>query len=136
MTTSTSWAPQPKLVALGWVSAAVAAVFSLVTDDRPGQVLLSLAALLVLLAAAHGTFTRPRLSVDPTGLTVRRISGGRHFTWDEVTVRVVRTRRLGRDVATLEIDGADDLIVLGRLELGADPEDVADALHQIRMERS
>jgi hypothetical protein len=127
-----SWAPQPKLVALGWVLAAVAGVFALVTGDRPGQVLLAMAAVVLLLAAAHGTFTRPRLHADPTGLTVRGLSGRRHFRWNDVTVRVVRTRRLGRDVATLEIDGEDDLVVLGYLELGADPEDVADALHRLR----
>lgn len=132
MTTSTSWAPQPKLVALGWVLAAAVGVFALVTDDRPGQVLLALAAVVLVLTAAHGTVTRPRLHADPAGLTVRRLSGRRHFTWEDVTVRVVRTRRLGRDVATLEIDGEDDLVVLGRLELGADPEDVAEALRSLR----
>ena len=51
-------------------------------------------------------------------------------------MRLVRTRRLGRDTATLEVD-ADNaeppaLVVLGRLDLGADPEDVVDELLALR----
>jgi hypothetical protein len=45
---------------------------------------------------------------------------------------VGRTRRLGRQVSTLELDAEDDLVVLGWLDLGVAPEDVADALRDLR----
>jgi hypothetical protein len=43
---------------------------------------------------------------------------------------VLRTRRLGRETSVLEIDtrsaaGTERLLVFGRLDLGADPEEVA-----------
>jgi hypothetical protein len=53
-----------------------------------------------------------------------------------VNVRLVRTRRLGREVATIEVDAENaeppDLVVLGRFDLGADPEDVVDELLALR----
>jgi hypothetical protein len=56
--------------------------------------------------------------------------GTRHVPWPFVErVHVVRHRRFGRDVALLEIDatsatGAEQLMVFGRFDLGADPLDV------------
>jgi hypothetical protein len=52
-------------------------------------------------------------------------------------VRVRRTRRLGVSSSALELDtaaGTDDtgvLVLLGRRDLGADPEDVARALRAL-----
>jgi hypothetical protein len=52
-------------------------------------------------------------------------------------VRVLHLRRFGRDTALLEVDlvtadGDEQLIVFGRLDLGDDPEDVADAVRAAR----
>jgi hypothetical protein len=52
-------------------------------------------------------------------------------------VRVLRVRRLGRDSSLLEIDtqnadGDEHLLVFGRLDLDADPEDVAVGLLELR----
>ena len=57
-----------------------------------------------------------------------------------IDVSLSRYRRFGRQVALLEIDGEDDdgmerLAVLGRLDLGADPEDVIVVLRQRRPRR-
>jgi hypothetical protein len=67
---------------------------------------------------------------------VRGLTGSRHWSWAEVNVRLAHTRRLGRDVAAVEVD-ADNaevpaLVILGRLDLGADPEDVVAALLELR----
>jgi hypothetical protein len=48
-------------------------------------------------------------------------------------VRIVRTRRLGRESSLLEIDtmradGTEQLLLFGRLDLAADPEDVLPVL--------
>lgn len=134
--TARTWAPKIELAALAWALAVAAALFAVFTDDPPGRVLLTAAALVLALAGLFGVVVRPRLAADPRGVTVRGLTGSRTWTWAEVNVRLVRTRRLGRDVATVEFD-ADNaeepaLVVLGRLDLGTDPEDVVDALLELR----
>ena len=98
--------------------------------------LLGAVALLLGFAGVYTAVARPRLAADQDGITVRGLTGARSWRWAEVNVRLVRTRRLGRDAATLEVD-ADNaeqpaLIVLGRLDLGADPEDVVEELLALR----
>lgn len=121
---------------LTWVLAVVTAVWAVFVGDPPGRVLLGAVALLLAVAGVFTTVARPRLAADQQGLTVRGLTGTRRWTWAEVNVRLVRTRRLGRDVATVEIDAenADPpaLVVLGRMDLGVDPEDVVDELLALR----
>jgi hypothetical protein len=131
-----TWAPKVEIMVLAWVLAVAAAGWAVFSDDPPGRVLLGVVALLLALAAVFTTVARPRLAADHTGVTVRGLTGARHWPWAEVNVRLVRTRRLGRDASTLEVD-ADNaeppaLVVLGRLDLGADPEDVVDELLALR----
>lgn len=131
-----TWAPQPAIVAVAWVLAAVAAAWAAFSDDPPGRVLLGAVALLLALAGLFGAVARPRLTADHDGVAVRGLTGTRRWTWAEVNVRVVRTRRLGRDASTLEVDAENAeppaLVVLTRLDLGADPEDVVEALLELR----
>lgn len=134
--TAHSWAPKAELAVLAWVLAAIAAAWAWLTDDPPGRLLLGAVALMMAFAGLFAVVVRPRLAADPEGLTVRGLTGSRRWTWAEVNVRLVRTRRLGREVATLELDAEHaelpELVVLGRLDLGADPQDVADALLAMR----
>jgi hypothetical protein len=134
--TTHSWAPKGELAALAWALAAAAAAWALFADDPPGRVLLGTVAVVLVGAGLFGILVRPRLAADRQGITVRGLIGCRSWTWAEVNVRLVRTRRFGREVATLELDADNaavpDLVVLGRLELGADPEDVVDALLALR----
>jgi hypothetical protein len=123
-------------VVLAWALAAAAGSWAAFTHDPPGRVLLGTVALLL---AAGGVFTlvaRPRLAADHEGIAVRGLTGTRRWTWAEVNVRLVRTRRLGRETSTLEVDAENAeppaLVVLGRLDLGAEPEDVVDALLELR----
>ena len=130
------WSPR------GAETAAVAAVaaglaLSVVLLDPPGRVLVGVAVILLLLVVAHDLRTRPRLSAGPDGVDVRTWTGRRHLPWPLLRVRVRVTRRLGISSRTLELDtarGPDDdglLVVLGRRELGADPEAVARALREL-----
>jgi hypothetical protein len=134
--TARTWAPKVELTALAWVSAVLAAAWAVFTDDPPGRVLLGAVALMLAFVALFGTVVRPRLAADAEGVTVRGLTGSRRYAWAEVNVRLARTRRLGRDVATVELDAeaAEEpgLVVLGRLDLGTDPEDVVDALLELR----
>ncbi|MGH3756614.1 PH domain-containing protein [Actinophytocola sp.] len=134
--TARSWAPRAELAALAWVLAAAAAAWAWFSDDPPGRLLLGTVALVLAVAGLFGVLVRPRLAADSTGVTVRGLTSTRRWSWAEVNVRLVRTRRLGRDVATVELDAeraeVPALVVLGRLDLGADPRDVVDALLELR----
>jgi hypothetical protein len=108
------------------------------TLDPPGRLLLGVAGVVVGAASLVGLRARPRLAADDDALVLRGALTTRRWPWARVdAVRVVRMRRLGLPAAYLEIDARDDdgderLLVLGRLELGTDPADVADALQAHR----
>jgi hypothetical protein len=116
-------------------SAALGLVAGLSTDP-PARVLVGLAGVLLLGLAALGWRQRPRLSIvtgRPPRLIVRGLFGPVEYRPDEITrARVVRFRRLGRQVPNLEIDverdGTERLLIFGRWDLGTPPEDVFDAL--------
>jgi hypothetical protein len=100
--------------------------------DPAGRVLLGAAALLLLALAARDAVLRPRVAAGDEGVTVRALSGPTTIAWPAVRVRVRVQRRWGLRARTLEVeDRTDDavLLVLGRRELGTDPEAVAEALH-------
>jgi hypothetical protein len=130
------WSPRAgetvALVVLG-LGLGLAVVFL----DAAGRVLVGAGALLVLGLAVRDVLTRPRLAAGPDGVDVRCLTGGVHLPWARLRVRVRETRRLGMRSRTLELDtatGPDDdghLVVLGRRDLGTDPDDVARALRAL-----
>jgi hypothetical protein len=130
------WSPRPAqtvvLVLLG-----VALALTVVVLDAPGRVLVGAAALLVLAVALRDLVARPRLSAGPDGVQVRSWTSRRHLPWPLLRIRVRASRRLGVTSRALELDtaaGPDDegvLVLLGRRDLGADPEDVARALRAL-----
>lgn len=136
------WAPAVGLVALAWVTTAAAAAWSvtiwLSAADPAGGFIATIATLGAGIAALFGTRARPRLRADADGVTVRGLLGQRHHPWPLVQgVRVLRVRRLGRESSLLELDtvsaeGDERLYVFGRLDLAADPEDVAPQLAAVR----
>ncbi|WP_132426270.1 PH domain-containing protein [Pseudonocardia endophytica] len=140
MSDQQEWSTPGGLVVMAWVLAVAAlawfVLLRVAAADAPGQLLAAVATIGLGLAALSGTRARPRLSAGPDGLTVRRLTWSLHVPWSRVDgIRVLRTRRLGRETSLLELDlrtAVDDgerLVVLGRLELGEDPEEVAEALH-------
>lgn len=133
-----AWAAPPGAVVLGAVAAVGLGAWAALSDDPPGRLLLGLAALALAGAAALGGLARPRLAARVDGLEVRGIRGARRWPWSRVdAVRVVRLRRMGLPATYVEVDardadGLETLLVLGRLELGGDPVDVAAALQDHR----
>jgi hypothetical protein len=130
------WSPRPgETTAL--VAVALGLALALVFVDAAGRVLVGAGALLLLALAARDVLVRPRLTAGPDGVDVRTWTRGRHLPWPGLRVRVRESRRLGMRSKTLELDtaaGPDDdgvLVVLGRRDLGADPEDVARALRAL-----
>ncbi|GIJ10625.1 PH domain-containing protein [Micromonospora andamanensis] len=74
-----------------------------------------------------------RLAVDATGITVPAgLLNRRHLPWP--AVQTIEVQRSGRALAgpTLEIDAGESLHLFSRLDLGADPAEVADALYAAR----
>jgi hypothetical protein len=130
------WSPR------GAETAALAAVgtglaLGAVVLDPAGRILAGCAALLVLGLVARDLLGRPRLSAGPGGVQVRTLTGRQTLDWGSLRVRVRVTRRLGTSSRVLELDtatGPDDtgvLVLLGRRDLGADPDDVAQALREL-----
>jgi Bacterial PH domain len=135
------WSPSAGLVVLAWVGTVAAVVWCVLvagTGDRAGLLLAVVAAAALGLAAVYGTRVRPRLRVDASGVTVGGLAARRHHPWAQVgDVRVLTVRRLGRATRMLEIDavdpdGGEHLMVFGRLDLDAEPDDVATVVLAIR----
>lgn len=110
------------------------------TVDPTGRWLVWAAAALLFGIAAVDLVVRPRLRADPFGVTVRALTGTTSTPWPQVAVSLRPHQRFGRSVANLELEVGPDverdlegkLIVLGRRELGADPEEVAAQLTALR----
>lgn len=102
------------------------------TVDPTGRWLVWAAAALLLGIAAVDALLRPRLRADKTGVRVRSLTGSTSADWSRVEGSLRRYQRFGRSVATLELDVDERLIVLGRRELGADPEEVLERLTRLR----
>lgn len=140
------WSPARGLILLAWIGAAAALIWFVVLlvggGDAGGFLFAGGSALGLGLLALYGTRARPRLRADADGLTVGGLVGERHHPWPLVRdVRVRRTRRLGRETRLLELDtvtaaGEERLVVLGRLDLDADPDDVAERIAALRPPRS
>ncbi len=140
LTVAAQWSARPVAVAAAGSAGAVATLLAVLAADSSGRLLLGLAATGLLGAATLGALLRPRLAADAQGLAVRGPTGTVRLQWGEIeVVEVVRTRRLGRTVPVLEISPYDTpdrvgaLLVLTRVELGADPRDVLDRLLAVRL---
>jgi Bacterial PH domain len=136
-----AWSPSAALVALAWAGTVAALAWCVLvarTGDGPGLLLAAVAALGLGLAAVCGTRARPRLRVDGSGVLVGGLTRAHRYPWELVDeVRVLTVRRLGRTSTLLEIDATDPdgrerLLVFGRLDLDADPEDVAAVVNAAR----
>lgn len=98
--------------------------------DPPGRVIAGVAAAGLLVFASLSWRARPKLAITDAGLVA-------HGWWrtnilqdtDIKIVRITEFRRLARKVRLLEIDTADDrLLVFTRWDLGTDPLHVLDEL--------
>jgi hypothetical protein len=130
------WSPRPgETAALGAVGLGLA--LGVLAVDAAGRLLLGAAAVLVLALVVRDAVLRPRLAAGPEGVVVRRLGGAQRLPWPGLSVQVRTTRRWGVRSRLLELDtavGPDDpgaLVLLGRRDLGADPEEVARALRAL-----
>lgn len=126
------WRVPPALPAVKLVGAAgvLALGFLLAEGDLLRPVLGVLAAALLAGWAARDLIAPVRLAVDVDGITVSTgWRGRRHLPWSAVkTIRADRRTGRGLTGPALEIDAGESLHLFSRLDLGADPAEVADAL--------
>ncbi|WP_328602146.1 PH domain-containing protein [Nocardia terrae] len=131
-----AWSTPPAALAVCGIGGVVLAVAAFLSNDGPGRLLIGLAALGLLFMTVVGLRQRPRLAVepgDPVQLVVRGLAGAQRYTPQQILrVRVVNYRRLGRRMPMLELDvdhqGDEKLLIFGRWDLGAHPEDVLEVL--------
>ncbi|BCI50734.1 hypothetical protein NIIDNTM18_00120 [Mycolicibacterium litorale] len=127
----TEWSPPATGIAGCGLLGVVMAIGSvIVVTDPPGRILTGIAAVGLITFAIMSWRARPKLAITPDGVVVRGWFGNRVLTRADITlVRITEFRRLARKTKLLEIDTADDrLLVLSRWDLGTDPLDVLDAL--------
>jgi Bacterial PH domain len=133
-----SWAPSTALLITGWAVFAGVVVLTAFAADAAGRLFGVVTALVIGSVALFYSMARPRLAVDSNGVTVRSLRRARQWPWSRVRrIRVVRYHRLARETALLEVeavdvDGEEELVVLGRLDLGAHPDEVLAAIHTVR----
>lgn len=103
-------------------------------SDRIRLALAVLAAAALAGWAARDLLVPVRLAVDPAGITVvQGFAGRRRLPWSSIEkVTVDRRARRGLTSELLEIDAGESLHLFGRHDLGADPAEVAEALHGAR----
>ncbi|MDT4990615.1 MAG: hypothetical protein QOH97_507 [Actinoplanes sp.] len=101
----------------------------------PVQWFLALVAAVGLTGWALRDLIRPvRLTADTEGLTViAGLLSRRQVPWSQVErVRVDRRARLGLSSELLEVDAGDAIYLFSVYELGAEPQEVADALAPLK----
>ena len=111
------------------VAAAVAVVLGagVLLVDTPGRVLLGAATLLLVAVVVRDLVLRPRLLADEAQVVVATLGGRTVIPRERLRARVRTGRRLGMRSTTLELEDTGDdtvLLVLGRRDLGTDPEQV------------
>ena len=127
----TQWSPPTAGIAICAAIGLTMAIGAVtVVTDVPGRALAGIAAFGLLTFATMSWRARPKLAITDDGLAVRGWFGTRVLTRPDIAaIRITEFRRLARKVRLLEIDTADDsLLVFTRWDLGTDPLNVLDAL--------
>lgn len=131
-----AWSTPPAALAVCAVGGIVLAVAAVLSKDSAGRLLIGLAALALLVMAGVGLRQRPRLAIEPgtpDPIVIRGVAGAKRYSPQQVIrARVVNYKRLGRKMPMLELDvddnGDERLLIFGRWDLGAHPEDVLESL--------
>jgi Bacterial PH domain len=127
----TEWSPPTLGIAACGIFGLILATgaVTLITD-APGRILVGIAAMGLLVFASLSWRARPKLAISDDGLVIRGWARSNILGRADIKIiRITEFRRLARKVRLLEIDTADDrLLVFTRWDLGTDPLNVLDAL--------
>jgi len=122
------------VVATKFALAFVFALAAVLANGDTSTIVAALAAVGMTIYGLRDVLARERLRVEADGLTVVHGFAGRgRFGWDQIErVRVDERLRLGIRSQLLEVDAGDWIGLYGRLELGAEPDDVRAAIDAAR----
>ncbi|MEV6598902.1 PH domain-containing protein [Actinoplanes sp. NPDC051346] len=130
------WRMKPALPATKLLAATAVIVLAIAfgRHDPVQWVLAGLAALGLITWAVRDLVRPVRLAADAAGITVvTGFATRRHLPWARIErVRVDRRERRGIRNELLEIDAGESLLLFSARELGTDPEEVAQALDDLR----
>jgi len=127
----TEWGPSTGAVLACAVAGLILAITAVtLVTDAPGRILLGIAGGGLLLFAMMSLRARPKLAITNDGLVTRGWFRTQTLARKDIAhIRITEFRRLARKVRLLEIDTADDrLLVFSRWDLGTEPLNVLDAL--------
>jgi Bacterial PH domain len=127
----TQWSPRTLGIAgCGMFGLVMAIACVTLVTDVPGRFLTGIAAVGLLVFASFSWRAQPKLAITPEGLVSRGWFRTQLLRRTDIKIiRITEFRRIGRKVRLLEIDTADDrLLIFSRWDLGTDPLDVLDAL--------
>ncbi|MGH3493238.1 MAG: PH domain-containing protein [Sciscionella sp.] len=135
------WAPPLRVLVVSWLVFLAFGLAAAFWDEQRGQLLFGVGCVAFGVFATHITVARPRLEADDSGVRVRSLAGSTQWPWAQVQVRLREHHRWGRRTQLLELEGPDDhgadgFCILGRLDLGTDPDTVAKALFLLRPQAS
>ncbi|TWS17650.1 PH domain-containing protein [Tsukamurella asaccharolytica] len=119
------------LLVAGVLLGAAAVGFQAIKDPV-GMVLVGIGVLALIYLGLQVLVLRPRLSADDAGVVYRGAFGRKVFPWDGLEIGRTSTRHWGRESVLLELTRGDDLLFLGRWELGEAPALVAEQLEALR----
>ncbi|RIJ69406.1 PH domain-containing protein [Nakamurella silvestris] len=128
------WGPRPEVLAVTTLLTALAVLWLLLAESGPDKFFAGVLTLAAAATTVAGLMMRRRLVVSEHGLRVGTMSGVKLVAWGQVHRIEITTRRhlgIGSEMLHLDLD-EDGLFIFGRIDLGADPEDVARTLKQIR----
>src|SRR3979490_2261960 len=127
----TEWSPSALgIAACGVLGLILATGAVTLIPDVPGRIFVGIAAVGLVVFASLSWRARPKLAITDDGLVTRGWSRTNVLRRSDIKlIRITEFRRIARKVRLLEIDTADDrLLVFTRWDLGTDPLDVLDAL--------
>lgn len=121
-----TWRP-PRILSAVAAAVLAAAVGWAVLASGLDRLVAGAAALAAAGALAFGT--RRRVTAGPAGVAVRGVVRTRRWLWSDLeAVALATQQRLGWNTVTVELDLGTEVVVLGRLDLDADPHEVHRAL--------
>jgi hypothetical protein len=132
---SAQWRVDRRLTVAKIAGAAIFALAAVIGYPDPGQVIVvGIASALLAALAARDLIAPVRLAAGPAGLTVTTgFAGRRGIAWAEVEhIKVDARRGLMLRSQVLELDAGDHLYFFGVNELGAQCDEVAERLTEIR----
>jgi Bacterial PH domain len=125
---------QDRTVLKGIAAVGCAAAAVIFAGDRQFLVLAGIAAVVLAALTVRDLLIPVRLTAGPSGVTVvRGLAGHRDLPWAQIErIGLYESRRYGLRTRLLELDTGDALYLLSGNDLGAAPDEVADALRGIR----